>query len=553
MIAWLLGAALAGEPPVITALTEELSRSVAELALPNAERIYHLRYKVYLTDQHEVTASRGALLADQTRTQNLLGVEVRVGNPTWDNTGFGGWQDGFLSDRLPVDADPIASRRVAWRVTDAAYKDAIEQLSRKHAQVSQPKDHPGDYWMTGPVVSAGAVTPPPLSTGLSELALALSAPLNRPELDVGQVEAYEASGNVWILDSEGTSVSEPTNFVVVRAVGRVRLPDGSTGTGDRLWMARSVADLPARDALLREVSALADQLVAQKDAPLLDEEYVGPVVFEGQAAADLFRFHLLGQLEGTPADRPFESFFGDIGDEGGSVRVGRRVLPEGWKVVDDPLRLPSHPASFTHDAEGTPAQAVELVTDGIVRSLLMTRVPRKGFTASNGHARPVIYDRSVAQPSLTFVDPPRALSEPALERQALKLASVYGRDWVLVVRRLTEPSTDLYERSWSYEAPDGGLGSPIEAVKLFPDGHEEPVRGLAFSAVSRWALRDIVAAGKPVARDFLDAWDDDDASLGLTDGTPCRIVAPSVVVGEMELVAVPGNPKEARVVPPPGR
>ena len=52
------------------------------------------------------------------------------------------------------------------------------------------------------------------------------------------------------------------------------------------------------------------------------------------------------------------------------------------------------------------------------------------------------------------------------------------------------------EFSVTGDEPMAGLTTPIEVVKLFADGREEPVRGLRFVGADRRTLRDIVAAGK---------------------------------------------------------
>src|SRR5690606_4826915 len=207
---------------------------------------------------------------------------------------------------------------------------------------------------------------------------------------------------------------------------------------ERLFMARDPADLGDPAALAAEVARMRQALGALRDAPALEDEYVGPVVFEDEAAVDLFRYLLLPQLEGTPPEVPFESWFGDLGSLRGATRSGRRVLPPGWTVVDDPTADPGHPGAFTHDVEGTPARAVRCVDDGIVRELLMSRVPRHDQRESNGHARAALGSRAEGRASLTTVEPPQRVSSARLRRAALKAAKAYGRDWYLAVRSLQE-------------------------------------------------------------------------------------------------------------------
>jgi hypothetical protein len=303
----------------------------------------------------------------------------------------------------------------------------------------------------------------------------------------------------------------------------------------------------------QEVARMRATLVALSTSPALDDEYVGPVVFEGAAARDLFRYALVDQLEGTPPEIPFDSWFGELGESGDPVRIGRRVLPMGWTVTDDPRSVPEHPGSFQYDAEGTASEAIALVEDGIARTLAMSRVPRRGLTETNGHGRSHVGRRASGRLSLTTVEPDRKRSETAVYKAAQKLARAYGRDWIFVVRRLQEPAVLGLSDEGRFEDSDQAvvLPPPVAIVRRYADGREEPLRGAAFAGVHRWVLRDIVAAGPVGHSDYMAPASGGYAGLGPTEGMPSRMTAPDVLVGEMELVPAPGDPRAIAALPPP--
>mgnify|MGYP001376198337 CR=1 FL=1 len=95
--------------------------------------------------QYDAKATMGALLEESTDPYQYLGIEVRVGDESFDNTGFGGWENGFTGAWLPEGLTPHAAKMAAWRETDRAYKQAVEHYSRKKAQFQAPEDYPGDY------------------------------------------------------------------------------------------------------------------------------------------------------------------------------------------------------------------------------------------------------------------------------------------------------------------------------------------------------------------------------------------------------------------------
>ncbi len=556
MIAW-IAAAFAAEPPpaVVDALAAELGRSAAELHLPEAPPLYHLRYRLVWFDEHDVRASAGALLWDKSDPAAVLGVEVRVGTPQLDSTGFGGWEEGFATTSLPRDVNALAARLAAWRATDGAYKAAVEHYARKAAQFTPPPDWPGSYTLTGAVRFDEGSAPTVDTQPLTELATAVSAPLANPRLSAGEVRIGQESGGMWLLDTEGSRARVPIEECTVRVMASARAADGMTVTDQLLWTAKTPGELIHRNEMIQASTALAAGLVALADAPALDEEYVGPVVLTDGAAVDLFRYLLVPQLEGTPEPVPFDTWIGAIGAEAGSVRQGRRVLPIGWSATDDPTLHPRFPGYFKQDWEGSPTTALELVEDGIVRDLLMSRIPRSGIPGTNGHARGWLGERALGRTDQLTITAPRSESAASLRKHAFKLARSYGRDWFVEIRRLAEPAV-LAALGPGEGLDDEGpfLPPPVGIYRVHSDGTEELFRGGAFVGVERWLLRDIVAAGPVTEAAYLappsgssGGW----SWLGPTEGLPTWISAPSVLIGEAEIVPTPGDDQDRPVVPAP--
>lgn len=548
----LLGAAWAGPAdPYVSALSEEMARGAEGLRLEDAAAPYHIRYTLRRGESYAVRASLGALVEeDPLERGNGLYVEVRVGDPSWDNTGFAGFRNGFRSANLPQDLTERALRQEAWRLTDRAYKDAVEHLGRKQAEVQRSPDHPGDYSAVEPLVASTA-GPPPLETeGLAELVRALSGE-SAEGLDDLRAALFARSYTVDILDTEGGLVHFGQPELVLYVVGERVTADGQTLRDYRRWVVTGPEQLPPREALQAEVRAMRDELVALAEAPLFDEEYVGPVIFEDQAAAALFESLLLTQLEGTPPKAEAKRSFGiDFGGNRAGMRLGRRVLPPGWSAVDDPGLYPERPSSLPFDSEGRRPEAVSLVEDGVVRAALMSRAPREGMPESNGHGRSLQPGRAQGMPMQVKVTPPKRSSPRALRREALRLAEAYGRDYVLVVRRLHHDALDDGGgvRSFTLSALSEGpqLNEPVAVYRLYADGREERLRGAQFEGVQRYVLRDIVAAGAQVEEHYL-------ASLPmgghLAHGLATSLSAPEVLVGEVELVPAPPDPRDVPVIP----
>jgi hypothetical protein len=531
------------------ALQAELVRSRSSLSLTNAPSIYHLRYHVLDMSRISLLVSLGDLVQRDTAPLTSLAVEVRVGSPDFDNTGFVGWQNGFVRTSLPMVPTDFNVSQSAWRATDRAYKQAVEQFSRKSAQFSPPENYPGDYWLGAPVRVVEPRKPTLNVDELEAMSVRLSEGLVlEGGVELGEIHLGYEGGTHLMVDSEGSSVTRSLNELTVRAISQVRAADGALVTDHRTWSVEPVEGLPEEAEMAADISAMMANLTQAQAAEPFEGEYVGPVLFEHEAALDLFRYILIPQLEGTPPEVPFDSWFGKLGSSNDPVRVGRRVLPAGWSVTDDPQKKIG-PGYFKFDLEGSPSKRVSLVEEGIVRTVLMSRIPRKGMEGSTGHARGYPGDRAEARASQLAVSPSASVSLKKLKKHAISVASSYGRDWVYVVRRLQDPAVMAAGRSgWGIIQEGPSLPPPVVLYRLYANGEEEPVRSARFANISRWLLRDILKAGPSMEACYLASLTKEAYFSSPVEGLPTCIEAPALLIGELELVASPGDPKEIRIL-----
>ena len=540
------------------ALQVELERALT-LRLPDAPAPYFVGYDVLDGTVITAFAEQGALVSRGFDDYRNLRVEVRVGSPTLDSSNFQafGEPDGVVQRRLPVEDATLALRREIWLATDTAYKQAVEHLSRKEAsRRDDPTPRPPDRSPAPPAVAAISSDDRPVERARIEgLVERMSAELATfPEVEIAQAIARDWQGTRMLRNSEGTDLRMPTGYTVLRVEGTVRLADGSTVTDARSWIVRSYADLPPEESLRADVQELGRWLAGLAAAPV-EDDYLGPVLFEGPAAVELFAQLLAPELSGTP---PVEEDAGGMIDTGRppTARLGRRLLPIGWTVVDDPTATSDVLGRYSFDHEGVAPRRVELVKDGVVRDLLMSRVPRKDLAGSTGHGRALGADRRGAMPANVTVTPKKLASDKALRRTALRLAAQTGRNYVLVVRRLVPTAlVESLDVGMSGEGPLPGLTPPYEAYRLYADGREQAVRSLRFSGVDRRVLRDVALAGAgagPV--DTLDGPPGPARyQIGPTGGVPVTWDVPSVLITEMELVGGGGGEPRALPLPPRGK
>ena len=568
---------------IIDAVAEEMNRDLSELAIPGQPRIYHISYKLTEVDVNDVAASLGQTTSRRNRHLVTLEARVRVGGPQFDNGNFAVPQaeeiDGVATATLPLEATPRIARRAAWLVTDQAYKEALIQLrakvEAKRAGGLHVTDVPSWTAIDKPIVSDEPVLVAPLET-LDELevrAKALSAVMREQSaVRDSHVALTSYLERRWYLTTEGTSVTDTrrASGVVMAASGQA--DDGQLLQQDYLRYGHTGKDLPTDDELKAEAKKLGDQIAALAKAPVMDA-YTGPVLFEGEGAVGFVRATLALNLGGTPVPDGLNAqdaarFGGDFVD-----RIGNKVLAATLSVVDDPTAKDGAGKAliggYKIDDEGVPAQRVEVVKDGILKTLLTSRTPSKKGQTSNGHARRVA-EGGAYHGSATnlFVSTKGGVPRKALEQRALAAARAEGLKYVLVIRRFDDeaitaaPEFTRREMMSMIKVANQDLPPPaLLAYKLYPSGKEELVRGAQLGKTESRAWKDVIGASTELTTYNYLASGESQLALKLTGGTEdgfvpsggieSGIVTPDLLVKELDVRGTNAGERALPVVPQP--
>ncbi len=524
---------------LLDAFARWVDKAVAELRLPGSPAPSRATIATVDHDAYGASAVFGQLIQEQSLHGRPTRTEVVVGDAKLDSSRFSGRTANPISgSRLVVDDVPLAFDRDLWLATDDSYKKAVQRYGiKRSALAALGGEPPPPDWSPAPAVQIikRRTRPAPDGEALKALAVEASARLKTiPGLRHGEVSVAAMEGEYVLATSEGTRLIQPEGYATLVAYADLLRDDGVLVMDARQWLARDVAGLPKADRIVAAVEKLGRSVVQRAAADVVDY-YEGPVLFEGEAAADLLRHLLPDELVGTPPPPSGKRTYRQQVRSG--PRLGRRLLPKGWSVVDDPKDgVDERPGAFRYDREGVAAQRVVLVKDGFVRDLLMSRVPRHDLQRSNGHARGLVQGRWEAGMSVWSVKPPKRMRRRTLLKMADRARRAARQDRLLVVRRLA-PQADR----------DSPLPRPTEAVWRLANGREEPVVSLAFQRVDRRTLRDIMgAAGGMQERAYFVS-----SPRRAVSGVPAVVKAPeAILVGGMEAV-FPGEDTRPPVYPPP--
>ena len=498
----------AASDPILRALQAELMRSKAQLKMENVDSPFYIEYRVFDVDQFDASAAFGALREQNRSRLRLIRAVVRLGDYKVDsfiNAGQG------ISEILPLDNDELAIRHVVWLATDQAYKRASEAFSNKKAMlkqlnVDQPVD---DFAKAEPAVSIGPVAKldvdPAKWTNMLETATGVykSDP---------QIQGFAASLNFTVLsqyfvNTEGTITRNGSAHYQIVMTASEQAHDGMRLERSPQFTSNRIEELPSPEEFQKDAVKLVSDMKTLRDAPIVDEEYRGPVLFSNDAATDMFFDLIVPNVLGRrPAPgRPART----VGGFASSWKA--RVLPDFLSVVDDPTMDifggRGLGGSYKVDDEGVRAAPVTVVDKGTLVNYLIGRVPIRDFPDSNGHGRASGSGNTSPAPGNLFFRASKTSTREELKKQLLDECRTRGLKYGYYVDTLgPRLAPRMLYRVWT------------------DDGREELVRGAVFNELDTRALRsDLVAAG-------------DDPLVSNRTGLPfMTIVAPSVMFDELEV------------------
>jgi TldD protein len=520
----------AEKDPLLKAMLTEMDRSMSRLQLPGFARPFFIQYRIEDIDDYQTKAEFGASEGSDHAHQRVARVTVRVGDYKTDSSGGRG--DGSLQ-LAALDDDPIAVRSALWAATDTAYKSALAAYAQKQAALKQVQTPPqaDDFSQEKPVISLAE----PLKLDLDEPAwvervskasgLYRTDPTvsaNQRDVEYSSAEFHARATTTWLVTSEGTIVRKSaTEYQQGFGVG-TQAADGMRLDRSYASSGVSLKDLDSPETFqkhaLEEIASLADL----RKAPVVEEEYHGPLLLSSDAGADVMRELV---ASGVTATRP------KLGTEARTngpfaSSYHARVLPEFLDVTDDPslktLAGKGLIGAYDVDDEGVTAQAVKLVTEGKLENYLIGREPVRDFPQSNGHGRAGIAGAARPAIGVLQVTPKDGLTGETLNKKLVDLGKDRGLKSVYYVQTM-----------------GGGL-SPRLLYRVDLDSKRELVRGAELDDLDQRALRSgVEAAGKDlfVANYFGDV--------------PATVLAPALLLGDVTVRRANEKNEKLPFYPPP--
>jgi len=500
---------------LMQAMRDEIKRSMEKLEVQGLKKPYYIEYKLTLRNSYSIKSSLGTINeSNNVKTANLS-VGVRVGSYKTDNTNFfdfgfslfgsGDDEENFKGRNIPIEIDYKTLRRELWLSTDAAYKQVSEIFAKKEATLKNRiiKDTTSDFLQLKPEKYYDTSRIPEFNVNKFELLCKkLSGVFNDfGKINVSTVSTEYLPGTVYYVNSEGREYIKNDYYLGLEVVASTQADDGMPLMDFFSSYSRNPNELPTEDSLVKAIRSIAEKLTELRNAETLDEPYSGPILFEGQAASELFAQifapNLVTQREpmteqGVQENERYTAF---------QSKIGGRVLPEFLSVAAIPSKNEYEKTNLLGqnkiDDEGVLSEDVILVKEGFLKNLLSCRVPTKRVRRTNGHQ---LGGAAMLSTIELTGNKDNSMSQKELTNKMLELCKDRELPYGIIVRKAMNQNimfTTLFRLTMGdFPMTQVQAKVPlIEVYKKYADGREVLLRGCDAKGFTPQSFKDILKVG----------------------------------------------------------
>jgi TldD protein len=531
----------ATDPVLLRTLQQELDRAMTSLSKADPAP-YFISYAGNEEFGSVIIGSNGALMANVKRHERTVDVSVRVGSRDLDNTHGENRFNAVTTASLPLEDRPDAIARVLWVNTDRMYKKATQgflEIKTNTKVRADEEDASPDFSTEKPQVYIGKESIPPKfdHKEWEDRIRRLSAIFNKyPDIETSNVVLVVTDATRYFVSSEGTKLVDSRPLIRVLALGSTRSVDGMELARSETFDASTFDKLASEQDMAAKIEKIAQDLQKLKKAPIV-EPFNGPALLSGRAAAVFFHEVVGHRLEGQRQR-------GENEGQTFTKMVGQPVLPKFLSVEDDPTLVSlggvELSGNYNYDEEGEKSQKVELISNGVLKQFLMSRMPVKGFLQSNGHGRGQSGLMPVGRQGNLIVRSNKSVPDSQLRQELINEIKKQKKPFGLYFEDIAGGFT-LTMRNM----PQAFQVMPLMVWKVYPDGRpDELVRGVNIIGTPLNALNRIVLTGQK--QEVFNG------ECGAESGSvPVAAAAPAMLFSEIEVEKVQQGHDRPPVLPPP--
>lgn len=282
----------------------------------------------------------------------------------------------------------------------------------------------------------------------------------------------------YLVTSDGNEIVDNERRYAIYLTAKILRSNGRPKTLNKRYDVKLLSELPTKEVMMNDVKELLHILNGLYDAPDF-ESYEGPVLL-GSSATGIFMHEMVGhRLESGYRGGIFESY-------------GTNIFPNFVQIIDDPTAVDYRGISlighYKYDDEGSPAQAVICIKDGVFKSMLTSRTPCYSGSVSNGHGRGEIDREPVARQANFFVSTSKPVSDSQMREMFVEELKRQNLEYGIYIPELESGQEGWWDarlssimNTYKFYVSDSLVDFRVDfkyAYKVFADGRpDELVNG----------------------------------------------------------------------------
>jgi TldD protein len=471
---------VSAQDKLATILQDEVNREFSVLKKQQVP-VYYISYRVDDVNGYGATAQFGSLINSDSYKSRVLTINLRVGTPTLDNShpvrdSQGSF--GYGRIELPAEDNADAVKNIVWKATNDAYLDAVSKFSKVKANVTvkvDEEDKAADFTIGTPVVyEESPIKIESLKFDVKEWEKRLkkySAEfLKDSAIFSGNSGLDMKVTRKYFISTNGDKIIQNLSSTNLSVAGNIKAKDGMELPLYKSFAAFRPDGLPSDKEMMKLTEELVQNLVALKNAPVA-EPFSGPALLSATASGVFFHEIFGHRVEGQRMknENDAQTF---------KKKVGEVILPKMLSVYCDPLQKTYHGIElngyYQYDDEGTKAERVNIVENGVLKNFLMSRSPIKGFANSNGHGRAQAGMQPVSRQSNLVIETSERKTTADLRAELIRLTKEQKLQYGYLFQEVTGGFTTT-----GRFMPSAFNVMPTLVYRVYVDGRpDEIVRGV---------------------------------------------------------------------------
>ncbi|MBL7870684.1 MAG: hypothetical protein JNM78_03660 [Cyclobacteriaceae bacterium] len=469
------------------AMQDELDRSMKDLRLDTLEKPFYISCTIQDVKVYSITAVLGGIVNSSENSSRGKGNRVLIGgyefnDESFDNNLFSTPEANDID--VPLDDDYLGIRRAIWVSIDNVYKSASRQFAKNQEMLKDQKKPLEElphrrFEKVAPFQITTDYTPVAFDEKKWEQILRqLTDRFKTTDYPGSTLQLNFVQGFEYFVSSEGTHIKSPIHQAVLQLSIFGKDSDGGIVYDQSMWCGFSPDDFPSVAELQSAIKAKIAHLDQVQKMKKFDDEYSGPVLFEGAPVADILSGILFMSRDGLLYDNNIQGLTGMRPDTRNSMesKIGKNVVSPSISVKA--LSKKQHYketkllGAFQADSEGTPPpDELVLVEKGILKDMLNDRTLTSSTQKANGHRD----GPGVIQVSMSESIPTKDMKEKLISQ-----AKEAGLEFGLMIKNESIGRIGMFN---------------VYKVNV-ADGSEELLRNARFSSLSMKNLRKVLGSSE---------------------------------------------------------